>query len=229
MALPSAKPRYEQNGLTVPYITSWSSEQMTMPAVRVSADKYGAQLAFQDENPMDRDQHGVIWVRQGLGRGRGRAHFPLVHAYRQRRAMFDLLCQVCGGSTLDESFNRQLYVMNSADGSPIDEGELTTAPPVCTGCAPEAVVSCPRLADKFVAAWVESAYSWGVAGILYDPRTLQPVTGEVIRVPFTDVRVRWMIATRSVSALCGVTAVNLAGLTMASCSAKLRAMVTSAV
>ncbi|MFG2143245.1 hypothetical protein ACGFRG_03465 [Streptomyces sp. NPDC048696] len=138
MALLSAKVRYRQGGLTVPFITAWDSERITVPRLGVRVSGAGPSIYFADEGPMDRDQHGILWVRQGLGRGRGKALFPTVHAYRQRRAMYDLLCQVYGGLTIEESDTRQLYVMNSARGQPIREGERTTAPPVCRSCAPEA-------------------------------------------------------------------------------------------
>ncbi|MFJ7901929.1 hypothetical protein ACIQ6V_15810 [Streptomyces sp. NPDC096198] len=210
MALLSRKPRYLQNGLTVPFITTWDAEEMTMPALAVRWGPYGARLAYQDSTPMDWDHHGVLWVRQGLARGKGKALMAQVHAFRQRRAMFDLLCQVCGGCTLEEDFDRQLYVMNSANGQPINERERTTAPPVCTGCAPEAVTSCPRLINRYVAAWVEAARPWGVSGILHDPKTLLPVTEDLVEIPFSDVRSRWIVALRAVYELSGVTAVDLA-------------------
>ncbi|MEV6668850.1 hypothetical protein [Streptomyces sp. NPDC051162] len=215
MALLSAKPRFEQNRLTVPYITAWDSEVITMPQLATVTGPIGRRLAFKDEGPMDRDQHGTLWMPQGLARGRGKALFEHVHSQRQRRSMFDLLCQVCGGSTLEEDFDRQLYVMNSAKGVPVQEGERTTAPPICTGCAPEAVANCPRLFNRFVAAHAERSYPWGVLGMLYDPFTLRPVTSAPVQVPFGDVRLRWMVAHRSVSELRRVTAVDLSALTTA--------------
>ncbi|MFD7017172.1 hypothetical protein [Streptomyces sp. NPDC059928] len=216
MTLVSAKPRFEQNRLTVPYISAWEPELVAMPQLTTRQDMYGRRLAFVDEGPMDRDQHFTLWRPQGLARGQGKAVFEAVHSLRQRRCMFDLLCQVCGGSTLEEDFDRQLYVMNSANGVPIQEGERTMAPPICTGCAPEAVASCPRLYNRFVAAYVERSYPWGVYGVLYDPFTLLPVTGKPVEVPYDDVRLRWMVAHRKVSTLHRVTAVDLTTLTAAS-------------
>ncbi|MEU5432309.1 hypothetical protein AB0G73_02900 [Streptomyces sp. NPDC020719] len=104
MALLSAKVRYRQGGLTVPFITAWDSERITVPRLGVRVSGAGPSIYFADEGPMDRDQHGILWVRQGLGRGRGKAPFPTVHAYRQRRAMYDLLCQVYGGRTYVREF-----------------------------------------------------------------------------------------------------------------------------
>ncbi|MEU5299776.1 hypothetical protein ACH4YO_07810 [Streptomyces noursei] len=205
MALLSAKTRFEQNGLTVPFITAWEFEKMLIPKLGIRvAPGGGAHLIFADETATDRDEHGVLWARQGLARGQGKALFPDVHAYRQKRAMFDLLCQVCGGKTIEEDFDRQLYVMNSAKGLPIQEGELTTAPPVCRGCAPEAAVSCPRLKDRYVAAYAEWNHSWGVSGILINPRTLAPLSKDHTEVSFTDPRIKWVIANRSVNRLSGI-------------------------
>ncbi|SHN24106.1 hypothetical protein [Streptomyces yunnanensis] len=205
MALLSAKPRFEQSGLTVPFVTAWEYEKQLFPklGIRVTHEG-GPHLTFADENPMDRDQHGVLWVRQGLARGKGKALFPKVHAFRQRRAMFDLLCQVCGGQTIEESFERQLYVMNSAKGTPIKEGELTTAAPVCQGCAPEAAMSCPRLKDRYVAAYADYNYPWGVAGVLINPHTLEPVSLDPVQVSFGDPQIKWMIANMSVNRLSGI-------------------------
>ncbi|MEV0440500.1 hypothetical protein AB0I84_47030 [Streptomyces spectabilis] len=205
MALLSAKPRFEQNGLTVPFITTWEFERTSIPRLSIRIPPGGgAHLTYADENPMDRDHHGVLWARQGLARGKGKALFPEVHAFRQRRAMFDLLCQVCGGNTTEESFDRQLYVMNSAKGMPIQEGELTTAPPVCQGCAPEAASSCPRLKDRHVAAYAEYNHPWGVSGILIHPHTLKPVSPDPVEISYGDPQVKWMIANRSLNRLSGI-------------------------
>ncbi|MEU3690483.1 hypothetical protein [Streptomyces narbonensis] len=215
MALLSAKVRYVQDGLTVPFITAWEPERISVPQLIVRRNGHGPYLAYADEGPLDRDGNGVLWVRQGLARGRGKALFPQVHAFRQRRAMFDLWCQVCGGLTLEESDERQLYVLNSAKGVPIREGECTTAPPVCFSCAPEAAMSCPKLRDDYVAAYATWNHPWGIAGILYDPRTLRVVGRGLTEIPFGDPRMRYLVAHRSVSVLSGITAVDLAGFTTA--------------
>lgn len=213
MTLLSAKPRFERNGLTVPYIAAWEPEVSRLPALTVRDYGQGPFLAYGNEQAHDRDQNGVLWLRLSLARGSGKALFEQVHSRRQRRSMHALLCQVCGGSTLEEDFDRQLYVMNSAKGALIQEGEVTAAPPICTECAREAVASCPRLFNRYVAAYAERSRPWGVYGILHDPRTLLPVSPTPQIVPFGDPCIRWVVARRSMSSLHGITAVDLAAVT----------------
>ncbi|ATW51123.1 hypothetical protein [Streptomyces peucetius] len=52
----------------------------------------------------------------------------------------------------------------------------------------------------------------GVAGIVYDPRTLQPLPGELgdlTFVSYSDPRLRWTLAARSLISLHGCTTVDL--------------------
>ncbi|PKV88193.1 hypothetical protein [Streptomyces sp. TLI_146] len=215
MPLASSKTRYERNGLTVPWITTWSPEKMTIPPVTLRRDARGSHLGYEQETLYDRDTNGVLWVRQGLARGKGDPDFPAVHALRQRRAMLDMLCQVCGGSTLEEHFERQLYIARSLDGLNIQESERTSAPPVCTSCAPEAVVSCPRLKGRYVAAWVTHSIPWGVMGIVHNQWTLERTSQGAEEVAYTDPRIRWTVAVRTVNCLYGCTPVQVGNLHLA--------------
>ncbi|WNI20079.1 hypothetical protein [Actinacidiphila sp. ITFR-21] len=190
----------------MPYVTAWSTERHRIPAV--VRHPSGKGIGFSDEMPYDRDADGVLWVRQTIGAGTGRALFPTVHSLRQRRAVSRLLCQVCGADTLEQDPERQLFVLKDV-GRPVGEGELTTAAPVCPPCALIAVKHCPHLL-KHAAAWVERPMSWGVAGILYDQRTLLPLPGDdLIKVSYDDPAVRWVLATRLVLSLRGCSPVNV--------------------
>jgi hypothetical protein len=206
--------RYTQHGLTVPYITAWTAEAMQTPRLEHRRGKYGEYMGYVDETDYDRDMHGTLWVRHTIARGRGRAQFETVHALRQRRCMLHLLCQVCAASTLDETPERQLYVLRDT-GQPITEGELTSAPPLCLPCARTSVRDCPHLRTGHVAAWVDSPMAWGVSGITHDPQTLRPNLPSdrpTTHVPFDDPRARWTIASRHVVQLHGVTPVKLSDL-----------------
>ncbi|MFI6112810.1 hypothetical protein [Kitasatospora sp. NPDC051164] len=211
---------FVQGGLPVPYVTAWSTE--THPAATVVLHRTGQGIGYADETPYDRDSDGVLWIRQAIAQGAGKALFPTVHALRQRRAISRMLCQVCGADTLQQDPERQLFVLKDV-GRPVDEGELTTAAPVCPPCALIAVTHCPHLREH-VAAWVERPASWGVAGVLYDPRTLLPVPGEdIVQVGYDDPALRWVLATRHVLSLHGCIAVDvndLAALTTKSCPAQ---------
>jgi hypothetical protein len=206
--------QYTQDGLTVPYIALWTGETDNSPRPIVRRMGDGPRIAYADETLYDRDQYGVLWVRQALAQGKGRAKFPSINAMRQRRVFSQLLCQVCAKSTLSKDSDRQLYLRKST-GRPIAEGETTHAPPVCAPCAPEAARDCPHLRRGYVAAWVEYSPTWGVAGVIYDPRTLQPVRegddGEgLTAVSHTNPDIRWTIAYRQMVSLHGVTPVDLA-------------------
>jgi len=212
-------PGFEQKGIpvlppaaldVVPYITAYERERVLDPPLVVRRGPQGAFLAYQDELPHDRTHWGVLWVRQALPpkARRGRPRFQDVHALRQRRAMLDMLCQVCGKPAM-ASDERLLFLMRDV-GEPIREGETTASPPVCVPCARISVQACPHLRRGAMAAWVAHAPSWGVSGVLYDPRTVQPVPGdELVDVPYEDPHIRWVLAARQVVELQGVTPVNL--------------------
>ncbi|MEU3599610.1 hypothetical protein ABZ714_12925 [Streptomyces sp. NPDC006798] len=202
--------RYIQRDLPVPYITRWERETVIHPEVVVAHGPQGPHLGFADESFYDRDSFGVLWVRQAIQRGRGRARFEEVHALRQRRAMLDLLCQICGIPMFEA--DRQLYVVTDAGGTPIREGELTTSPPVCRTCAPDAIRYCPRLRAGHAAAWVRQSSGWGVEAFLYHPKTLRRISPEPRRIPYEDPRAQWAVAFRSVVILRGCTPVNIADL-----------------
>src|SRR5690349_16017407 len=79
----------------VPYTTRWSAERKLQTPV--IARPGGTGIAFADEILSDRDRHGALWQRMPSRPGHGRPEFGKVHSGRQRRAMRNLLCQVCAG------------------------------------------------------------------------------------------------------------------------------------
>ncbi|MFK4184373.1 hypothetical protein ACI2L4_10190 [Streptomyces sparsogenes] len=127
--------------------------------------------------------------------------------------MNHLLCQVCGESTFGRRDERHLFLARAAAGQPIEEGEKTTTPPVHDRCAIEAVRDCPELRKGATASLVEYTPSWGVAGVVYDPRTLQPLPGDcddgLTFVAYEDPAIRWTLAAREVVTLHGCTTVDL--------------------
>ncbi|MFF9458086.1 hypothetical protein [Streptomyces flaveolus] len=190
----------------MPYVASWSAETQQVPTVVLH--RTGQGIGYADEGPYDRDADGVLWIRQAIAPGAGRALFPTIHALRQRRAVSRMLCQVCGADTLERNPERQLFILKDV-GRPVGEGELTTAAPVCPPCAHIAVEHCPHL-RKHVAAWVERPLAWGVAGIPYDAHTLLPAPGDDLpMVAYDDPSIRWIVATYQVLSLEGCTAIDL--------------------
>ncbi|AEW93898.1 MULTISPECIES: hypothetical protein [Streptomycetaceae] len=200
--------RYIYQGRTVPYITTWSTElRHARPLVVRRGRDGGEYLGYQDETRYDRDTWGALWVRQGIARGKGAPEWAAVHALRQRRAMYDLLCQVCGATTLDGVSEQQLYLLHAAGGRQIEEGERTASPPVHPACAVEAIEACPALrAGGYVAAWVRDSLPWGVVGMLHDWR--DPTSFSPAKVAFGSSGIRWMVAHSKIVTLEGVTPVS---------------------
>ncbi|MDH2408281.1 hypothetical protein ACG5V6_14740 [Streptomyces chitinivorans] len=204
-AATSARPRTSRLS-TVPYIASWSQERMRRPPVVRRVGVGGEGIGFAGEGAYDRDWRGVLWMRQTLARGKGHPRYHTVHTLRQRRAMRHMLCQVCGGPTPQDG--PRLFVLRDV-GRPVEEGERTTAPPVCVPCARISVRECPRLREGHVAALVGRPYAWGVAGIVHHPVTLEPLDTALQEVSYEDLAVRWTLAHRLVMTLHDCTPVDL--------------------
>jgi hypothetical protein len=209
------KRQYDWNGLPVPYIAAWEREKDTTPRIVLRNVRGVLRIGYESENPYDRDENGTLWAGQALAQGRGMPHFENVHLLRQRRAMRDLLCQVCGTSTLTgpgpgpEPGHLWLLAARPGDPGPIREGEVTTSPPVCTSCAPAALTYCPHLRRGAVAARVGLARYWGVAGVVHD-RRLQPIPGPDLALVRDDsADLRWILAYRLAVELRDVTPVDI--------------------
>ncbi|MYW43979.1 hypothetical protein [Streptomyces sp. SID161] len=210
----SIRPVHYWDGRPVPHIAAWSREQLPPQPLSVIYGQGGSGLGFQDEDSrIDRHQ-GVLWLRMPAARG-GQPRYERVHSLRQRRAMSHLLCQMCGGPTIGSrpGDERTLFLVGSAGGRPIAEGEHTESPPIHAVCALLAVEYCPPLRRGWAAALVDYTPTWGVAGLLYSPQPLEPLSSDhhdgLHRVPFTDDRrIRWTLAARLMVSLLGVTAVT---------------------
>jgi hypothetical protein len=194
----------------VPYVTKRSAEKTWTPRL-VRRRKGAPGLAYVDEVPQDRDAFGALWVRASIlpAARRGEPEFANMAPFRQRRCMADMLCQVCAARP-EKPEGPYLFLMKDV-GRPIQEGEVTASPPVCLPCAGKAVKHCGPLRRGFVAAQVRHAPAWGVAGVRYDPDTLQPIPApDLERVEYDTPDLAWTVAARSCSILYGVTPVDLA-------------------
>ncbi|MBP5930515.1 hypothetical protein F3K39_20945 [Streptomyces sp. LBUM 1479] len=202
LALPAAPPQ------VVPFIARHSAEATLKPPLILNPQGL---LAYEDETPQDRDSFGMLWVRTLVlpPEQRGEPQLDSVNPYRQRQAMDDLLCQVCQRPPEDMDAP-SLFLMRNT-GGPVKEGELTTSPPVCVPCAAIAIQLCGALrGGRYVAAWVDSAPHWGVAGLVYNPLTLTPVPGRGLeRVEYGTAFAPWTVAARTVTALYGVRPADL--------------------
>ncbi|WP_328915421.1 MULTISPECIES: hypothetical protein [unclassified Streptomyces] len=187
--------------LPVPYAAAWSGEKATVGgALTVRPD--GSGLAYRDETPADRDRNGVLWARLRHAPGQGRPNYPAMHSHRQRHAMLNLLCQVCGGPA-DRTSRGWLFLFprpaGPADPAPdAHEDALTTKPPVCRPCAALALRHCPHLTD---ALFVRSRKPrvWGVFGGYLTPAPdggLTPSADDYL--PYGHPTAPWFLASQAV-------------------------------
>ncbi|MFB9830954.1 hypothetical protein [Actinoallomurus acaciae] len=187
----------------VPYIASWSSERLT--EARLIADDTG--IAYKRERPSDRDDHGVLWMRHTSAPGVGTPQYKWVHPYRQRRAMGQLLCQVCGGPA-DRDERGILWLVGRAE-NPWSGAEMTAQPPVCLRCAVPASRACPHLRGRTLALRVGHAPIVGVRGTLYLPGPSRPVRVGPASLLYGDRLISWLHAVQLFRELHDVTVVDL--------------------
>ncbi|MFE9684522.1 hypothetical protein [Streptomyces sp. NPDC006285] len=201
------------NGKRVPYVTAWTIEACPQPKIIRRVGWAGEGIGYEDEEPVIDRRHEALWVRSGIAPGRGKPDFRRMNTHRQKRAVRYSLCQVCGESVIGaEAGERTLHLLGAA--VPIAEGEPTAAPPVHPLCAVEAIENCPALGHGWAAALVQFSPLWGVAGVMHDPMTLEPLPhpgrrpGELQHVHVADKEIRWTLASFTVMSLQGVTAVS---------------------
>ena len=193
--------------LTVPYITTWSTEQ-DLPATVINHSRAG--IAYADETLSDRDENGILWTRIASRPGHGRPQFGKVHSLRQRRAVRKLLCQVCGNPA-DRTHNGTLWLLQDHrdDWPHWPENMAATEPPICLPCAHISRRACPALRRSHISVRVGHSTLSGIYGILYqtaDPLP-QPITD--VTLPFTDPAIPWTRAGQLVRQLHNCTIVNL--------------------
>jgi hypothetical protein len=163
---PSYDPQLLGGGSVVPYIGSWSGEEV-LPTRIVQRPTGG--IGYADETLMDRDEWGVLWARTATRIGAGKPQFSKLHPLRQRRAMLRLLCQVCA-QPADWTDEGHLWLLpeqpSYEPGWP--EDVPVTLPPLCVACAGLSVRMCPALRPTYVAVRAHSRVC-GVSGVRFQP------------------------------------------------------------
>ncbi|BBB00071.1 hypothetical protein RVR_6962 [Actinacidiphila reveromycinica] len=194
-------PRPRTPAPAVPYIATWSAEERAAGPLVLRPDGRG--IGYPDEVPHDRDAEGVLWMRAGLARGRGKPSFGAVHPARQRRAMRLLLCQVCAGPA-DRDDDGVLWLLGDDrddwPGWPEEMG--ATHPPICRPCAVASLRLCPYLRRGHVAYRVARPRIAGVHGMLFappdagpaGPADRRPVPVGPALVPYGDPLAPWLLA-----------------------------------
>jgi hypothetical protein len=175
------------------------------PVIGVS----GVGIRYADETARDRDEHGVLWVRAPSLRGIGLPRFGAVHPLRQRRAMRELLCQICARPA-DRSGQGMLWLLPDHRGDwrgwPDDMGN--SYPPLCLPCARLSVRTCPHLRRGWVAVRAHSRVA-GVLGAVHQPGVGAREAIEPAVVAYSHRRIRWTLAGQLVRTLHHSTIVDL--------------------
>ncbi|MFJ5121890.1 hypothetical protein [Kitasatospora sp. NPDC088548] len=189
----------------VPYVSSWRTEREHNPTLVFTA----AGIRYEDEGPGDRDNRGVLWVRQEQRRGQGTPDYGGINAARQRRCMSRFLCQVCAGSPSITADGMLFVIFNQREPGWDDWPERmgTTHPPLCTGCARKAAQQCHAFAKGFTAVRSRSPAVAGVMGVVFDPARLVSSPERVVQYDQPDV-LRWTVANQLVAILLDCTAIE---------------------
>ena len=193
------------HAMTVPYITSWSEEKVLPTAV--VQRRHG--IAFADETIADRDDRGILWRRVPSLPGRGRPQFGKIHTTRQRRAMRDLLCQVCGKPADTTELGTLWLIPDFRDWPGWPERMGCTEPPICLPCAHTSVRLCPALRRGYAATRVRNSVISGIYGAQYRPGPLLPTAIQDRIVPFDHPDINWTCAGQLVRELLDCTLINL--------------------
>ncbi|WP_394615285.1 hypothetical protein JNUCC0626_36605 [Lentzea sp. JNUCC 0626] len=186
--------------IIAPYITSNDAEPDLNCSVVMLPGNRG--VGYAQELPGDRDGHGVLWQKVVERPGKGKPRFGKVHPARQRRAMAELLCQVCAGPA-DRTADGVLWLFQDhrEDWKRWPEGMAAVEPPVCVGCVAISLRRCPALQRSAVAVRVRSFEIVGVRGTLYRPGLFAPTAVLGTEIMYCDPMVHWMVAVNLVREL----------------------------
>jgi hypothetical protein len=209
---PATTPPLLHRGMTVPYVVQWSSETVTLTGNRdlvlrehvVTGQQH---IAYRDEQPSDRE-FGALWGRMPETPGLGEPLFASLNIARQRRAIAEARCSVCGGAGQVWMAPAVIWEEFLAEHGPGADYE-TSDPPLCRACVPVAAAQCPNLSRRgfvFLAPrkWAVS----GVRGYVADPHTGAYAEDDVAlpgAVGYDPARLRLTLAKGLLATLRGIT------------------------
>ena len=173
----------------------------------------GTGVGYQQEQPEDRDRFGVLWWRTTPPDDRARPQFGNIDGFRQRDAMFGMLCQVCGGQSSRTSRGTLFFHRQTPDSDPRwwPNSERTLHPPVCLPCARAAMKYC-RYVGTATAIRVKKPHLWGILGTTFAPDSPSGVhpTAHGAQCRYDNVKHRrWIVAQQAIVELDRATVVNL--------------------
>jgi hypothetical protein len=194
--------------IVAPYVTAGEAEQDLSCSLVVRPDGLG--VGYANEFPDDRDGQGVLWRKVAERYEKGKPEFGRVHPGRQRRAMSELLCQVCA-EPADQTPDGVLWLMRDyrSDWPCWPEGMASVEPPICARCVALSLRRCPALQRGAVAIRVRKFAVAGVWGTLYRPGMFAPVPVEAVQLAYGDPKTRWMVAVALIRELRGCSFVPL--------------------
>lgn len=192
--------------IVAPYVTASTAEQDLKCSLVVRPGGLG--IGYTQELPGDRDALGVLWQKVAERPKEGKPEFARVHPARQRRAMSELLCQVCAGPA-DQTPDGALWLLRDhrGDWPRWPEGMASVEPPVCVRCVATSLRRCPSLQRGAVAIRVRGFEVVGVRGTLYRPGTFAPAPVGAAQLDYGDPKVRWMVAVALIRELRGCSVV----------------------
>lgn len=126
----------------------------------------GQRIFFPDLE--EHREYDVLW-QPTPEQATGEVVWREMHTGRQRRAMQDTLCQVCGNAIEGRPIPWLLPGVEVLVSRPRGRPFLTTTPPTCSDCAPTARTSCPVLrASPPMVLGVRHFRLWGFWGDYVD-------------------------------------------------------------
>jgi hypothetical protein len=188
--------------IVAPYVTASTAEQDLNCSLVVRPG--GTGIGYTNELPGDRDQFGVLWQKVAERTTEGKPEFARVHPARQRRAMSELLCQVCA-EPADRTPEGVLWLLRDhrGDWPRWPEGVASVEPPICARCVAMSLRRCPALQRGAVAVRVRDFAVAGVRGTLYQSGTFAPAPVAATQLDYGDPKVRWMVAVALIRELRG--------------------------
>ncbi|MFI6450312.1 hypothetical protein ACIBF6_02060 [Streptosporangium amethystogenes] len=156
--------------LRVPYVIAHEHEVAPQPLWFGRGPRGGVRLAYDVPRRGD-VVRGVLRVRV-LTTRRGAPQWRKLNTLRQWRCMEKLRCQVCGKAATDPDTGRIPWIMTDTAFREISgdsTGGLTSAPPTCWACIPEALATCPQLRISSTVCTVARAQPVAVLADMFTP------------------------------------------------------------
>ncbi|MFF3991627.1 hypothetical protein ACFY0B_44740 [Streptomyces sp. NPDC001797] len=155
----------------VPFVIQRRGEEAAPANLFMTGAPGRRRLHYRDEDPRDRDLHGVLWARCSFNpvdsrkQLTGTPEWKMMHPFRQRITMGALHCQDCSAPARTPLG----YVFLAGPHFTVpDQGPmLTSQPPVCARHVRSSARLCPHLDDNPTVFLVRSAPLYGVIGTLY--------------------------------------------------------------